>query len=120
MKGVNEDVYDLEKAVTSANLVLTKCAVDAAPRQQRRVSLSKLRTWTPEIKDAIHRWKMAGRAQYSDYLLLAQKRLTPKVLRQLCRKENAQQYSKDKQKIMDAKTQNAALFHVLIYKHVVS
>ena len=49
--------------------------------------------------------------------LLIQKRLTTKVLRQLCRKENAQQYIKDKQEIMDAKTQDAALFHKLINKH---
>ena len=48
-------VYDLEKAVTSVNHVLTKCADDAAPRQQRRARKAKLRVWTPEIKAAITR-----------------------------------------------------------------
>ena len=67
--------------------------------------------------DVFYRWKMAGRPQDGVNQLLIQKRLTTKVLRQLCRKENAQQYIKDKQEIMDAKTQDAALFHKLINKH---
>ena len=52
-------VYLLEKAVTSVNHVLTKCADDAAPRQQRRARKAKLRVWTPEIKAAIKRKKDA-------------------------------------------------------------
>ena len=68
-------------------------------------------------KDAFYRWKMAERPQDGVNQLLIQKRLTTKVLRQLFRKENAQQYTKDKQEIIDAKTQDAALFHKLINKH---
>ena len=45
-------VYDLEKAVTSVNQVLSKCADDAAPRQHRWTRKTKLRVWTPEIKAA--------------------------------------------------------------------
>ena len=61
-------VYDREKAVTSVNYVLAKCADDAAPRQQHRARKAKLRAWTPEIKaaitgkkDASYCWKVAGR-----------------------------------------------------------
>ena len=85
-------VYDLEKAVASVNYVLTKCADDAAPRQQSRARRAKLRVWTPEIKaaitrkkDAFYRWKTAGRPQDGVNQLLIQKRLTTKFLRQLCR-----------------------------------
>ena len=56
-------VYDLEKAVTSVNHVFTKCADDAAPRQQLRARKAKLRVWTPEIKAAITRKKMHSNAR---------------------------------------------------------
>ena len=66
---VNMDtVYDLEKSVCLVNQILAQCAVEAAPRQQRRARKAKLRTWKPEIKVAIskkkaafHQWKMAGK-----------------------------------------------------------
>ena len=104
-------VYDLEKAVTSVNYVLVKCTDDAAPRQQHRARKAKLRAWTPVIKaavtvkkDASYCWKVAGRPQDGGNHLLIQKRLTTKVLRQLFRKENAQQYINDKREIIGAKT----------------
>lgn len=117
-------VYDLEKAVSSVHQVLAQSADEAAPRRQRRARKAKLRTWTPEIisaisdkKNAFHCWKIAGKPNEEGNLLLAQKRLTTKVLRQLCRRENAQQYLRDKQEILDAKVQDTALFHKLINKH---
>ena len=120
----SNSVYDLERAVHSVNHTLAQCAIEAAPRQQRRPRKAKLRTWKPEIKSAVsekkaafHQWKIAGKPQEEGNLLLAQKKLTSKVLRQLCRKENAQQYIRDKQEILDAKIQDVALFHKLINKH---
>ena len=72
-------VYDLEKAATLVNHVLTRCAVDAAPRRQRRDRKAKLRVWTSEIKtviagkkDAFDCWKIAGRLQDRGNQLLIQ------------------------------------------------
>ena len=120
----SNSVYDLERAVHSVNHTLAQCAIEAAPRQQQRPRKANLRTWKPKIKSAVsekkaafHQWKIAGKPQDEGSLLLAQKKMTSKVLRQLCRKENAQQYIRDKQEILDAKIQDTALFHKLINKH---
>ena len=72
--------------VTSVYHVLTKCADDAAPRQQRRARKAKLRVWTPEIiaaltgkKDAFYCLKVSGRPQDGVKQLLFQKRVTTAV-----------------------------------------
>ncbi|MEW8547953.1 MAG: reverse transcriptase family protein, partial [Candidatus Thiodiazotropha sp.] len=117
-------MYDLDKVVTSVNKVLTVCGEEAAPKRARRARKAKLRTWSPEIKTAISEkkktfyvWKSAGKPQDINNPLLIDKKRATKVLRRLCRKENANQYIKDKQEIMDAKTQSTALFHKLVNKH---
>ena len=92
-------VYDMEKAVRVLNKVLTECAEESAPKRKRRARKAKLRTWTPEIRNAItikkkafHQWKTAGKPKNEGNQLLTQKTVTTKELRRLCRKENAHQY----------------------------
>ena len=95
----------------------------SAPKRQRRARKAKLRTWTPEIRSAItdkkkafHLWKAASKPQDEGNQILEQKRLATKVLRQLCRKENAHHYQQDRQEILDAKGHDTALFDILINK----
>ena len=45
--------------------------------------------------------------------LLEHKTKMTKALRQLCRKENADQYMKEKQEILDAKGHESVLFYIL-------
>ena len=117
-------VYDMEKAVRMINKVLTECAEESAPKRQRRARKAKLRTWTPEIRNAItnkkkafYLWKSAGKPKDDGNELLKQKTTTTKELRRLCRKDNAHQYMQDKQEILDAKGHDSALFYRLINKH---
>ena len=116
-----ETLGSLDCEVRKLNDILVRSAKPLGTDIAKPRRKPKLKTWTPEIQQAIKdkkqafgRWKEEGRPDSKDHWLLVNKKVTTSNLRKLCRIESARQRQNARQEILDAKYENAKLFHSLI------
>ncbi|MEW8547615.1 MAG: reverse transcriptase family protein, partial [Candidatus Thiodiazotropha sp.] len=119
----NNSMGGLDNTVMKFNEVLVNSAKLAAPAKVQRMRKPKLEVWTPEIssalaskKSAFHDWKVAGCPQDSSDPSLVAKKESTKMFRKACRIEVAKQRFEDRQEILNARSDNMALFHKLVNK----
>ena len=85
---------------------------------------AKLRTWTPEIQQAVKdnkkrafkQWNNGNRPEDSSNPLVVSKKLTTIHLRRLCRVESARSREQSRQKLLDAKAGDKNTFYKLVDK----
>ena len=116
-------VSTLDNAVIKSNYIISKCAKKAAPKGVERLRRAKLRSWTPQVQEAVkakkkeyYEWKCVGRPDDRTNSTVINKKHTTKLLRQVCRIEHSNDSINQRQAILDTKTQEMALFHRLINK----
>ena len=84
---------------------------------------AKLRTWTPEIQQAVKdkkcafkQWKNGNRPEDSSKPLVISKKLTTIHLRRLCRVESARSRQQSRQELLHAKAGDKKTFYKLVDK----
>ena len=113
----------LDAEIRKLNQILVKASEHAGPVRVVKPRRAKLKTWTPEIKQAIQikkrafkKWKLASRPNDAGNMLVMNKKLTTSYLRRLCRVESARCREQTRKQILDAKSSDMKLFYRLVNK----
>ena len=113
----------LDAEIRKLNQVLVKASEQSGPTRVAKPRRAKLKTWTPEIKQAIQNkkrafkeWKLASRPNKAGNILVLNKKLTSSYLRRLCRIESARAREHTRQQILDAKSTDMKTFFRLVSK----
>ena len=113
----------LDAEIRKLNQILVKAFEHAGPARVVTPRRAKLKTWTPEIKQAIQNkkrafkeWKLASRPNDIGNMLIMNKKLTTSNLRRPCRVESARCSEQIRQQILNAKSSDMKLFYRLVNK----
>ncbi|KAK3089516.1 hypothetical protein FSP39_004221 [Pinctada imbricata] len=115
MLKVDQYISNIHEILTSSAM---QCADSHNLRPKRR---QKLRCWTPEIKQAIklnkeahYMYKMKEDSGTLTQQDVVKRKQSKSHLRSLCRKENAKAQMQQRLEILEAKSEDSALFHRLV------
>ena len=113
----------LDAEIRKLNQILVKASEQSGHTRVAKPRRAKLKTWTPEIKQAIQNkkrafkeWKLASRPNEAGNILVLNKKLSSSYFRRLCRIESARAREHTRQQILDAKSTDMKTFYRLVNK----